>query len=380
MGPTTTGPAIQIVNTAIPKFERELTDLTKIKHLPLTLMQEKGRIRTGVDGSYETRYLVDYKECPVTEFAHGSTATYEPRDYTRWAVMDWRGKKGTDSMHEDEVLTMGGSKSQIVNRWKRAIPKIYQAISREVSEDFFVDGNGTSATQQTFHGIESLMGVGTAGNAPDVGDLVAYPDDTYHELSTQVAQGGTWSTDEATSPCAAIGSDWPEGSGDREYHYWSPLLVNWSSNAWGTSQVTWEDNCLRALSRTLTWMRHTQACTGQLVAIMGINLFSGFKQVWEAKTRIAPPHGEAVRLGFPDVLNYEGAMVTTGYGVPSNTVYLFDVSEADLLFLTNKVVVTHKEGVVWDQHKLCWNFLAYNKGDYKFKPKFCAKMRNYAAS
>lgn len=377
MGPETTSPGIIIVNTAIPKFERELTDLTKVKHLPLAMMQERGRVRTGVDGGYETRYLVDYKECPTTGFRHGSKATYAARDYTRWAVMDWRGRMATDSMHEDEYLKIRGSQTAIVNRYKRIIPKMLTGLRNSVSDAFFLDG-GATGNEDEFEGIETLMGVGTSGNAPAVGDIVCYPDDTYNGLSTQLAQGGTWTSDLTTKPSAAIGSDWPEGSGDREYHYWSPLLVNWSSSAWGTSQVGWEDNCLRSLSRTIMWMRHTQGVTGQIVAVVAQNLMAGLKAVLEAKVRHTQPHAEATRLGFPDALNYEGAALTTGYGVPSNTVYLFEVDNVDLMFLTDKTVETHP--VQWEQHDLAYNFLALTSGNYKFVPKFCAKMYNYAAA
>jgi len=378
MGPTTTSPGIIVVNTAIPKFEKDIVDLTKVKHMPLAFMKERGRVRTGVDGGYEERYVVDYKECPTTGLRHGSKATYEARDYTRWAVMDWRGRMGTDSMHLDEYIKIKDSQTAIVNRYKRIVPKMLTGLRNSVSDAFFLDGSATG-NEDEFAGIESCLAAGTGGNACLVGDLVAYPDDTYHELSTQVGQGGTWTTTSGmTSPSSVIGNDWPEGSGDREYHYWSPLLVNWSSNAWGTEEVGWEDNCLRALSRTLMWMRNTQGVTGQIVAVVAQNLMAGFKAVLQSQVRLTQPHAEATRLGFPDALNYEGAAITSGYGIPANTVYLFEVDNVDLMFLTDKIVVTHP--VQWEQHDMAYNFLAFTSGNYRFKPKFCAKMFNYAAA
>jgi len=379
MGPTTTGPWVGIVNAAIPKFSKTLVDLSKVKHIGLEFMKSRGLIRTGVDGGYEERYLIDYKNPPVTEFRHGTTATYEARDYTKWAVRDWRGKKATDSMHEDEVIKIRGSQTAIVNRWKRIIPKLITGVRDDIAGDFFEDGDDATAAPQTFRGIESLCGAGTSGDACVVGDLVATPDDTYHGLETDLAQSGSWSDTMSTSrPSSVIATDWPEGNGDRDYHYWSPLLVNYASNAWGTSQVTWEDNCLRAISRTLMWMRTTQNCTGQIVGIMATDLFAGFKARLDAKMRLTQPHAEATRLGFPDALNYEGAALTTGYGVPPQTMYLFEVENTGLLFLTDKVVDTHP--VQWEQHDLAWNFLALSVGDYEWRPKSIAKLYPYAAA
>lgn len=366
-------PWIGVVNRAIPIYEKGAKDLTLVRNLALSMMESRGLIKTGVDGSFETKYLVDWKEPPVTGLAYGSTASYEPRDYTKWAEMDWRGMQATDAMHLQEYEQIKGSTGELVNRYKRIVPKKTKAIREKVGQSLYVDGDDADHLDD-FHGFDTALGVD--GNEV-AGDILCAPDDTYHGLATDLGASGTWSNTMSTQPCTTLGSDFPEGEGTRDYHYWSPLLVNWSSNAWGTAQTGWEDNCLRALSRTGMWLRHTQNCTGDLVAMVAPNLMAGLKSVMESKVRHTQfPHAEATKLGFPDAMNWEGMALTTGYGVPADTVYVFDVSSVKLLFTTDKVVKT--KPVSYDPDALTYKFFAYTFGDYRFLPKHLAKIKNFA--
>ena len=124
------------------------------------------------------------------------------------------------------------------------------------------------------------------------------------------------------------------------------------------------------------WLRHTHAAEGQLVCLMAPNLMSEWNQYWEAKSRTLPPHAEGERYGFHDTFNYEGVLIHTGYGIPTDTAYLYDADAVKLLMLSKKLVMP--EPIRYDEDTHMYKWMAWNLGDYRFVPKFCAKIHNYA--
>ena len=366
---------VGFVNQASPKFTRQITDLTIRGRLVLRLLERKRRIKLGVDGSFEERFFVDYKDAPVTSLGHAGTATYTPRDYTKQAVVDWRGYLTTDMMHIKEQSMLGGSTARIVDRYKRIIPKQLKGMRRKIGLEIYTDG-GADGNQDRFCGLETFTGSGTTV----VGDLIAEPDDNYFNLDTALGTAGSWSTDLTTSPNAEVDTDWPEGTGDPEYDYWAPKLVNWSSTSWPSGALnTWTDTGAFVLRRTAQWLMQTAGIEGDtLLALLNGSLMTDFKNAQEAKLRTLAQHPVARDLGFPDVLEYDGMMLKSEYGIPANTGYVFNVDEVELDILDKEFITTR--GPLQDPDGLAWKWYAYTFGNYKFVPKFCAKLFNYAAA
>jgi hypothetical protein len=94
-------------------------------------------------------------------------------------------------------------------------------IEEAFGDELYVDGNA-SGNEGRIHGFESWLGnSGAATNG-----YVATPSDTYAGLSTTLGNyGGTWSTPPRNT-------NWPDGKGDPEYDFWSPLLVDYTDTAW----------------------------------------------------------------------------------------------------------------------------------------------------
>lgn len=363
---------IGIVDRAVELAEKKLLDLTKVKYLVARMLESRGRIQYGVDGSYEKKYPVDWREQEPSEFGYGSETTYTPFTSIQKATQTWRGMQESDAMHRVEKEMMKGSAGELVDRYARILPKLIKSMRDNVWKSFVVNGS-TSGNENMFNGIATVFG--TAANA-SAENIIATPNTTYHDISTALAQGGSWSSDLTTSPNATLGTDYPEGMGNRDYHFWSPLYPNWSSTNWGTSQTGWSDNCTRVVSRTAMWLRHTHAAEGQLVCLMAPNLMSEWNQYWEAKSRTLPPHAEGERYGFHDTFNYEGVLIQAGYGIPADTAYMFDVDAVKLLMLSKKLVMT--EPIRYDEDTHMYKWMGWNLGDYRFVPKFCAQIYNYA--
>jgi hypothetical protein len=369
-----------ILNQAMPEMVKEVVDATIYKRLWLAQLQSRGKVKTGVPGSYAKKRPIDWKEVPILPFTHGTNPVYAPRDYLKWTEMGWKGSYATDLMDYVEYKEIASSPNTIVDRYARIVPKLLQGLKNYIGKQLYADSNATGH-ENDFDGIETACGVAGATDATcDVADIVAVPDGTYQGLPTDLAQAGSWSSDLTTKPNATIATDWPEGTGSSEYGYRSPKLVNWSSSSWGTSKVTWESNCQRVLSRTAMWIRNTYGGEGNGSSLMGMlstDLMSGFKNSLRAANMILTPHKESESLGFGDVLNFEGVGLTSEPNCPVNTGYVLDMDDVTVSFLGKDMIETFGP---FKESDMLWKWNAIVLGNLELNPRRLAKLYNYAAS
>jgi len=377
----TTEPWAGIVHATGEKLIKGAIDATIRGRFVFTDMQNRGRINTGVDGSYASRMAVDWKEAPVEGFGYGDEATYAPQDYLKNATVDWRGYKAPDMMHEFEYDTVGNTQAALVRRYNRIMPKLIDGVRKMMAEHFYIDGDA-SGNEKFFHGMESFCGY-RSGEVL-VGDIIAPPDDTYFGLDTDEDQGGTsWSTDISAGtdqPNHYMATDWPEGTGSTQYDFWSPLLVNWASTSWPSGQNGWLDNGVSVLRRVHMWLTNRSGMGGgSVLCVLAGNLMSILKDSLWAKVDINAPHVRGLELGHPDTINFEGLMLRSEYGIPANTGYVVDMNRVQLDICRHKQLI-RQMGPYYDEDTLSWKWIVLNVGNYKFFPRNCAKLYPYAAS
>ena len=362
---------IGVINTTAPKYLAGAADNTIRKRLILSLLKQKGRIRFN-ENSYECNWDVEFKEQPVEAYGDGGTLNFSRHDLYRQLKVDWRGYKATDLMTEKERLMNDGALA-IVKRYDKIMPKLMRSLNNKFCAELFIDGYA-SGNENRLHGLESFMGNGTTVPA----DRIAKPSDTYGGKSTEVGdQGGTWSSDLTLSPNASIATDWPDGNGDAEYDFMSPKLVNWSSDNWGTSSDTWENNCERVFRQSTIWLSIGAGEEGKPdMYLTAGNLFYDYLNKQSSKQRIVIPHKGAQDLGFGDVLNQEGVMIQTDFDVPTDTSYGLNVDQLELASLDN--VLFASRGPEYDIKTDSWLFMVGFFGNARYNPKFFAKIKNFA--
>ncbi len=368
---------IGLVTEKAPVFVKGAIDLTIRERLELALLQKHGNIKLNHDTSYEEFYDVDYAEPPVTGFGDGARATFSRRNYLKQATKNSRGHITSDEMHIKEKAQLGHNDTNLVNRYKRIIPKLIDAVKKTIGLEMYIDG-GATGNEFAFEGFETFTGGYTEPS--DEGDKIALPTDTYNNLSCALASAGTWSTDFAAAdyPHATLATDWPEGKGDPQYDYWSPKLVHYPSTAWGTNFTTWSANAERAVRATGSWLHVTAGINrAKLVSLMSSHMLDDFKNAQSAKGQTLLEHPEARDLGFPAVLNFDGIMLQTSFGIPVNSCYIFDVTKAQLEFLEDEMIKV--DGPNWDPNSQSFKFTARSFGNYVWLPKHVAKIGDFTA-
>jgi hypothetical protein len=356
----------RIVNTTIHKYIRDVEVGVLRNRKLLALLQSKGRITFGHAGDLMD-WKVRYKRAPMVGFADLDTLTFTRRDRWKTAQLDWRGYAATDAMTKREKL---------INKNTEAIVKVYSEIATNLMEDMedqfgdelYIDGNATGNSKR-IHGLESFLG--DTGSEAAAG-FIYPPSDTYAGLVTTLGNyGGGWST-------SGGNVNWPTGTGDAHYDFWSPLVVKYTSNSWQAATKTWPNTCREVLRYALIKGRKNKSKRSQIDLVMHEGeLFRQFEEKVEANERLVVTRNEDVglwKLGFRDQVWFEGAEHTFEYGMPTGVVYGICTDAMELCSLQNQMFVP--EGPDYDPATQTWRFSLDFFGNLKTaSPRHFFKLR-----
>lgn len=357
-------PWSRVVNSTIKKYIRE-REVNILRNRKLTaLLKKKGRITFNWSGR-SMDWKIKYKRVRLTPFADGDTIEFSRKDRNKTAELDWRGYSASDSMTKGEFLQ---------NRNTEAIVKLYSEISTDLVEDMedafgeelYVNGYAAGNSKR-IHGIESFMSaVQNAGNG------AGSPTGTFAGLScVPGAYGGAW--DSGSLP------GWPNGRGDAQFDFWSPIVVDFGDTLFDPSTHTWLNNCIEAISFAIIKTKKNKSVTGQLDMIMVEDeMYRQYVSVMRQKERIlverAADKSPLIALGFMDVINQDGTDVTWEYGMPQGAGYGFNCDMMELRSQQAQVFVP--EGPDQDIASKSWRFSVDFFGNAVWNPKFFCKLVN----
>jgi hypothetical protein len=354
----------RIVNTTIKNYIREVEiDVLRNRKVP-AMLKAKGRITFNWSGD-GMDWKVRFKRAPMIGYADTDTLTFARLNRWKTAQLDYRGYATTDSMTKQERLK---------NKSTEAIVKVYDEITRNLVEDmedqfgdeFYIDGNAAGNSKR-LHGIESFLGDGGVSS----GGFIALPSDEYAGINTALGTyGGTWT---------GTSSNWPKATGDGHFDFWSPLLVDYTDTAWAATTKTWPNTCEEAMRFGLIYSRKNKSKRGAVdFIILDEELYRQFLDKISTKERIIVDRGDKnslVSLGFTDVTNFDGAEVTTEYGLPANIGYGWNIDQMELRSQQGQLFVP--EGPDYDIATKSWRFSIDFFGNMVFRPRYFLKFKAY---
>lgn len=365
---------IGIVESTTPRYMKMMSDETIRKRLLLAMAKKRGRIELNCSGT-EMRWDLKFSIPAVSSYSDGGVLDFTNHNPVKQVGVDWRGYVATDTMSKKQRMMNKGNEA-IINLFQEKTNNLRQTIEDNFAGELYRDGSATGR-EACIHGLETFMGYGACSST----DRIASPSDTYGITSLSTAPqayGGTWSTDLTTKPNSTLATDWPDGNGSCEYDFASPKLVNYSASNWGTGATTWEANCWRVVSQTITWLTTTGGQDGMpSLCAMAPNLFQGYKNAQEVKTRIMIPHKESEDLGFGGVLNQDGVGIYSDFDCPVNTAYMLNLAHLTICSLHSELF--WMDGPDTDP-RTGWSYLwgIGFFGNVKYRPKHMAKIYPYA--
>lgn len=345
-----------IVNTTIHDFLRTVEVNVLRNRKLLALMESKGRISFNHAGD-ALDWKVRFKRVPIQGYADMDTLTFSRTNRWQTAQLPWRGYAATDSVNKRTRL-INKSTEAIVKIWSEVAMNLADDLEDQFGDELYIDGNATGKGK-SIHGLESWFG----DTGAEVSNGYVYgPSDTYAGLSTTLGNyGGNWSTSSGNV-------EWPSGTGDAHYDFWSPVIVKATSTSWAASTKTWANTCREALRYALIKGRRNKSKKGTVdLVLLDGEWYRQFEERVEATERLIVQRGDAdglLKLGFRDVINYEGCDVTWEYGMPALTGYGLPVEQLELCSLQGKMFVP--EGPDFD----------ISTQSYRFSIDFFGNLRN----
>lgn len=351
----------RVVNTTIANYVKgEEVNILRNRKL-LAMLKERGRITFNWGGD-KMDWKVRYRRAPMQGYADTETLTFPRRDRWKTAHLDWRGYAATDSMTKGERLKNKGAQA-IIDVYTQIARSLLDDMEESFCDELYIDGNA-SGNGKRIHGIESFLG--TSGAA--AGGFIATPSDTFANLLTDLGNyGGTWT------------GNWPAGSGDAHYDFWSPLIVDYTDTAWAASTKTWANTCIEALRYGIIKSQKNKSKKGSLdTIVLDGDLYREFLAKLDDKQRIViqsnASNSTLIKLGFTDVQNFDGVDITWEFGVPATVGYGFNFDQMELRSQQGKLFVP--EGPDYDIAGKSWRFSIDFYGNCTWNPRFFLKFDN----
>lgn len=361
--------AMSVVKATAPKYIKGATDLTIRRRLVLAMLNQSGNIAYNVKAP-KLIWDVECREPRGRFLSGGERSQFTTHDAYEQLEIDHAEFEYTDKMARRTQQLNSNSPQQIVDIGGRIMERLTEQCTKQLGKQFYADNTSGSNTSM-LTGIESFMKPHASATATDK-IIVPSATATYGGKNIGLgALGGTWSAN-GTANSSVTANDWPEGSGSAEYDYMAPKMFNYLAN-WGGSANTWEANSCRILRRSKEILLHTGGEGSAPVAhLLALDLYNAFRDHLEARERLQVSD-YARTLGFPDVLTYEGAIVSPDFDCPSGKGYGVSLSDMSLYSVNDQLFCT--DGPTWTTEDQASLFLVMFFGNWKWNPKYFAQYR-----
>ena len=367
--PSTTDFARSIATTIV-NYLREEEVASLRRYMVLAAIEQRGNVRMNMAGR-GVEWEVSYR-LHKPSGNNGET----PRSFSRvnqWknASLEYRGYQATDVLYRKELLENRGT-SALINVAGKMSSRLLTSIEQYLAQEVWIDGSA-AGNELRYYGLESFMGnngtvskVDGSQRSANADDPFAFPSDTYAGLSTQLGNYGG----------SQLEGIWPYGKADSEYDFYSPILVNYTSNWFGST--TWASNCIKALREGLHTAKRNDTKEDAIdLIVMDRKLYTDFLNAYEDKQRFVVSKENGLKsLGFTTV-EFDGVEIGTEYGVPANTAYGLAIGNVELLNMEGQMF--NSEGPFYDEISNSYRYVVSTLGNLKFKsPRSFIKWKNYA--
>lgn len=331
-----------IANAAHDRFVRKLSDQTLRRHIAVGLLNSKGRIEYGCDGTQLT-WPIKYKRNTLNTYQDAQEVVFSRKQPYKRATLDWRAYDMNDVVTETELLT---------TRSRSALFKLYEQKEASIQEDFLAEFNGeffqTGSDGLRMQGIHSIFSDFTKAS----GSKEGVHSGTYGGLNQVV---GTYGGSSLSDP---------------EYGFWTPTIVNWNSSQWAAGTgPTFASNAFETARYGIvrTCRRNNKSAYVDYITYC-IDWYTEFLNAFETKEQIYTSKGgkdTVGGLGFTAIM-FDGVEITWEEDVPDNQAFGVNIDQMGLKVLGDELVTYRHE---WDIRQKGWLMDVGIYGNFFFNPQ-----------
>lgn len=319
------------LQTTMPKLIREVEDAAKKNFQILALLESAGRITTN-HGGEGIEWPVKYKHHTAEGATGENTRNFTPTNLWKQAALDWRGYEVTDSIKRRE-MEKNKTDAAIIKVVDGFSQRLRESLMHELGPQFYGDGDA-SGNERFWHGFKTLsktngQTINVDGSGPrtkNAADPCANPDGNYAGL---VMDLGNYGGEQETSV------PWPQGIQSSEYDFWSPIIVNKTSSAFGNGSNPGAD-LEKAYRYGLTHAERNSTQEMQTTnAWIDRSDFISLKNTNDLRQTIEVTAGTSLlSLGFRNVLIFDGIEFSYEAAIPSGYGFAMSLSCLEVMSLT----------------------------------------------
>lgn len=308
----------RIETSAINAYTSKRVEPIYRKSVLLGMIKSRGRLVTNCSGKTACDWRPRFRRRNIVAGNGNPVSISFPRTNTRRPVsLGWRNYNLGESLTKMERLTTEGKDRK--NVLFKIVEEAIDEMAGDFTEDFrlmlYKDGN--AAGSKDIHGLESVYSVSGCVSNSKAGN----PNDSYAGQSTALGVTGDWTPDS--------GDGWPTGTGDTEYNWWSPLVVDYQNANWEATTKTWVNTWQEAVAYGMTYLGLLQTTAPDVLLLNG-ELLRLAKQSLQTLQRFElTQSSELTKLGHK-TLQYDGLEIVTEYGVPSGVGYFLNFSQLEM--------------------------------------------------
>ena len=333
----------RVLQTTHEGWTKGLNEEVTKNRVAMAMLEKKKRIKRNAS-SYQLSWTVQFKDHALTAYGDMETINFSRIITEKKATIDYRGYVMTDAISEKERLQNKG-KDAIVNLFDDKLENMKRGWKRRFGAELFIDGD-LAANTKRFQGVDTIMGESGTTNSDEIG-----------------TNSGSYATINQAK------GTYGGASGDAEYDFWSPTLINtgYNTSSWAAQGV----ERLRTGIKYGTFSHDDKldlVLLNRASYIDLLNLIDGSERIIASSK-----NAELTSMGFGDHVEIDGCPVTWDADVPTvdesasaDTVqgYGFNFEAMELLFLQKDIVDSH---MVFDEDQLAHKFLLSTWGNCRFK-------------
>jgi len=349
----------------MPKLLREVESAVKKNYQIMALMESAGRISTG-HGGEGIQWPVRYKLHKIAGATGENSRSFTPSAQFKTAAIDWRGYEVTDSIKRREMEKNKGE-AAIIRVLDGFAERLKESLMHELGPQFYVDGEDPEQLM-FWHGFKTLSRTagqtmnndGSGARNHNTADKVFMPSATYANLNCALGSYGGSQHDSALP--------WPEGTQDSQFDFWSPLIVQRDSTAFGNGSNPGAD-LEKAIRYGVTHAQRNSTIDGQITNVfMDRSLFIQLKDHNDGRQTIEVKQSpdSLVSLGFRNVFKFDGIELSFENAVPSGYAFGINLDCIELLSLTDNLF-EDEGGAQYDINTQSMNAVVSTLSNIKYK-------------
>lgn len=340
----TTSTIQQYTSTWQARLDR-ITDLTIRKRHLLSFMSNRGRI-TGPSGGRFVEWPLFVQAKKPHGYGRNTPPLFETPDNLRMPQLPWSAYQYGEQLHVLDLEENKG-KEQFIDIVSNANDSVEKSFSQEWADYLFQDG-ATATEEMPMYGLKSAFKYYTAATATAAAPRQGYdgkvrlPNGTYAGYDTTLgAVGGNWAGTNGTTTYqsgAAYFHYWPDGKGDGKFDFWSPLVINTTSQGWGSTSAAFDTTyCEEMLDFGIQYSsrNNTVSAKGPIELIL---LPTKYNLIWRkrfsstqrtivetvpqpAEGTISTGSNNVIQTGLPCIL-HNGCMLATDFSLDDDSLII----------------------------------------------------------